>query len=63
MHAVFNCLTVGCFDYPAYYSPVSGECVLTCPPGSIGSVNGTIYDFTFDRVRNCTSCKLKDIIL
>ena len=52
----FNCSTAGCYDYPAYYNPESGECVLTCPPGTIGSVNRTS-----DGVRNCTSCKLIDI--
>ena len=47
-------ILVGFCDYPTYYDTDTDECVLTCPPGTIGDVSGN------DNVtmRNCTSREL-----
>ena len=50
---------VGFCDYPTYFDSVSGECVLTCPAGTIGNVNRTTTNVT---MRNCTSRELKFIM-
>ena len=46
---------IGFCDYPTYYNSDSGECVLTCPSGTIGNVSRTANV----TMRNCTSCELK----
>ena len=45
---------VGFCDYPTYFDSVSGECVSTCPAGTIGNVSRT----TSVAMRNCTSREL-----
>ena len=48
-------IAVGFCDYPTYYDSDSGECVFTCPSGTIGNVSRTANVI----MRNCTSHELK----
>ena len=49
---------VGFCDYPTYFDSVSGECVLTCPSGTIGNVSRA----TNVIIRNCTSRELTNCV-
>ena len=50
---------VGLCDYPTYFDIVSGECVLTCPSGTIGNVSRA----TNVIIRNCTSRELTNCVI
>ena len=48
----------GFCDYPTYFDSVSGECVLTCPAGTIGNVSRA----TNVTMRKCTSRELTNSV-
>jgi len=48
------CIRAGC-DYPTFYDSDNGQCVLTCPNGTYGVVNGNNSDVSLNHTRNCTT--------
>ena len=45
---------MGCHQ-STFYDSVSGHCVMTCPSGTYGVVNGASDDVSVNHTRNCTS--------
>ena len=46
----------GC-DYPTFYDSDDGQCVMTCPSGTYGVVNGASGNVSLNYTRNCTTSK------
>ena len=49
-------LCTGC-NYPTFFDSDSGQCVMTCPSGTYGVVNGDSGDPSLNNTRNCTASK------
>ena len=49
-------LCTGC-NYPTFYDSDSSQCVMTCPNGTNGVVNGASGVPSLNYTRNCTTSK------